>query len=154
MIKPFARALRESDYALAQALWMAATARLGVAVLPDHEGELFEGVLVPREEALSPTAVGELARSWEQLDRAYGPCEDDDLRDELEEKVRELATTTGLTADLGDTHLFVLLGSQGEAAAVGRWTSDGWDELVGAHRDDAEARDTAEAFDTYRELFP
>jgi len=129
-LRPFARALREGDFARARVLWQATTDRLGLLALPDHEGELFEGVLVPREEALSPNTVGELARSWEQLDRAYAPCEDEDLRERVEAAVADLAQTTGLTADLGEDHLFVFLGAEGEAAAVARFTGEEWRALV------------------------
>jgi len=117
-------------------LWQATTDRLGLLALPDHEGELFEGVLVPREEALTPNTVAELAKSWERLDRAYAPCEDEALRAKVEAAVADLARTTGLTANLGDDHLFVFLGPSGEAAAVARFTGDAWRELVGVPEDD------------------
>ena len=133
---PFARALREGDLARARALWRATTGRLGLLALPDHEGELFEGVLVPRETALTPNAVGELAKSWERLDRAYARCEDDVLRAKVEAAVADLAHTTGLTANLGADHLFVFLGPLGEAAAVARFTGDTWRALVGVPEDD------------------
>jgi hypothetical protein len=134
-LRPFARALREGHLARARVLWRATTDRLGLLALPDHEGELFEGVLVPREEAVSPKTVDELARSWERLDRAYAPCEDDALRAQVEAAVVDLARTTGLTADLGEDHLFVLLGPKGEAAAVARFTGERWRELVGVPED-------------------
>ena len=135
-MRPFARALREGHLARARVLWQATTDRLGVLALPDHEGELFEGVLVPREGPLAPNTVAELARSWERLDRAYAPCEDDALRAEVESAVAELAHATGLTADLGDDHLFVVLGPLGEAAAVARFTGEGWRALVDVPADD------------------
>lgn len=117
-------------------LWQATIGRLGVLALPDHEGELFEGVLVPREDAASPSTVDELARSWERLDRVYAPCDDDALRAEVEGAVADLARTTGLTADLGEDHLFVYLGPLGEAAAVARFTGETWRELVAVPEDD------------------
>ncbi len=136
-VRPFARALREGDLARARVLWQATTDRLGLVVLPDHEGELFEGVLVPRDEAVSPTTVDELARSWERLDRAYAPCEDDTLRAEVEAAIADLARSTGLTADLGEDHLFVRLGPGGEAAAVARFTGDAWRTLIDLPIDEA-----------------
>lgn len=105
--------------------------------MPDHEGELFEGVLVPREEAVSPKTVDELARSWERLDRAYAPCEDDALRARVEEAIVDLAQSTGLSADLGEDHLFILLGPGGEATAVARFTGERWRELVETPADEA-----------------
>ena len=135
-MRSFSRALREGDLARARVLWQATTDRLGLVVVPDHEGELFEGVLVPREEALAPNAVNDLAKSWERLDRAYAPCEDDALRAEVEGAVADLARTTGLTADLGEDHLFIFLGPLGEAAAVARFTGDAWRDLVGVPEDD------------------
>ena len=150
MLKPFARALREGDVARARALWQAVTDRLGVIALPDHEGPLFEGVLVARDEPLSLRRVDALARSWEQLDRAYAPCEDPEVRERLEARVRELALSTGLVAELGDWHLFVLLGPAGEAEALGRFTGEHWEALIGPPPTDDD-RATAEAFRTYRE---
>lgn len=135
-LRPFARALREGHLARARVLWRATTDRLGLLALPDHEGELFEGVLVPREQALSPKTVDELARSWEQLDRAYAPCEDDDLRERVEAAIADLARTTGLTADLGEDHLFIFLGPEGEAAAVARYTGEHWRALVDVPEDE------------------
>lgn len=117
-------------------LWKATNDRLGLRVLPDHEGELFEGVLVPREEPVAPATVDQLAKSWERLDRAYAPCEDDALRMQVEAAVADLAHTTGLTADLGEDHLFVFLGPSGEAAAVARFTGEHWRRLVGVPADD------------------
>lgn len=139
LLRPFARALREGDLARARVLWQATTDRLGLVALPDHEGELFEGVLVPREEPVSPRTIDELARSWERLDRAYEACEDEALRARVEEAVAELARATGLTADLGDDHLFVLLGPAGEAAAVARFTGERWRALVETPVDDVDA---------------
>ncbi|MBO6937589.1 MAG: hypothetical protein JJ863_21640 [Deltaproteobacteria bacterium] len=151
-MRPFARALREGDLARARVLWQATTDRLGLIALPDHEGELFEGVLVPREEALAPNTVAELAKSWERLDRAYAPCEDDALRAEVEAAVADLARTTGLTADLGEDHLFVFLGPLGEAAAVARFTGDAWRTLVDVPEDDVTLA-VGRAFRTRRDSF-
>ena len=149
-LRPFARALQQGDIARARVLWEATTGRLGLLPLPDHDGELFEGVLVPREEPVSPSAAADLARSWERLDRAYAPCEDAELTTEVRDLVRELARTTGLTADLGEDHLFVVLGSRGEARALARFTGDEWRALVGDAPTDGRP---AEVFRTQRDLF-
>ena len=151
-MRPFARALREGDIALARILWGAITARLGVVPLPDHEGELFEGVLVPRDGAVSPRTVDELARSWERLDRAYAPCEDADLEAEVRAIVRELAESSGLTHGLGDDHLFVVLGERGEARAVARFPDEAWAGLFPHAPVGGDATATA-IFAAQRDLF-
>ncbi len=151
-LRPFARALREGDLARARILWQATTDRLGLVALPDHEGELFEGVLVPREEPVSPNTIDELARSWERLDRAYAPCEDEALRARVEAAVADLANTTGLTADLGEDHLFVFLGPEGEAAAVARFTGESWRALVETPEDEV-SRAVGKAFRYRRDRF-
>ena len=57
----------------AEAQLAAMCLELGVLLLPDHEGALLQGAFVERR-PIPRAQYLELARSWEQFDRAFAPA--------------------------------------------------------------------------------
>lgn len=122
---PLLRALEEDDPS-AQSLFDAACESAGIELLPDHDPETFEGVL--QGEALGAARVENLARSWEQLDRAYAPSERD-VAQLVTRRLAEFVAATGLALDLGDDHLFVF----DEGAMIASLPGESWDVIAAEH---------------------
>ncbi len=99
-------ALLDGRWTDARSLLTAVCDAHAICLATDHEGDLFEGTYgSPR--TVAPRLCVELARSWEQFDRAFTPIQDAQVATSLDDQLDAFLAATGLPRCLGDDHLFV-----------------------------------------------
>ncbi|MFT5354165.1 MAG: hypothetical protein ACI9KE_001366 [Polyangiales bacterium] len=111
----------------AQAQLDAVCVEFGVRLVPDHEGALLRGAFVQRRR-VPPSQYLELARSWEQFDRAFAPAEAAThtfAMGQLEGFVK----STGIAGDLGD-HILFVVEREGAPDVLISLGDDAWDEWL------------------------
>lgn len=111
----------------AEAQLNALCVELRVRLLPDHEGALLRGAFTERRPVPASQYL-ELARSWEQFDRAFAPVESREhafAMGQLEHFVKR----SGIAGDLGDHVLFVVE-REAEADVLISLGDDAWDDWL------------------------
>lgn len=103
------------------------SADLGVRLIADHEGALLRGAFVERRPVPAAQYL-ELARSWEQFDRAFAPATDTAEAYALAQ-LALFVRRSGIAGDLGDHILFVVAraGAPDVLVSLG---DDAWDDWL------------------------
>ena len=114
-------------------------AELGIRLVPDHEGALLHGAFVQRRN-VAPSQYLELARSWEQFDRAFAPADKVERAYALTQ-LQRFVERTGIAGDLGDHILFVIEreGAADILVSLGDEHWDDWLATIPKERSDGDA---------------